>query len=140
MAEAKKKRRVVKKSETVRDRAAKAQVQAPKKRRIHRKAANAASKPVRAAGRGIGKVAKPFSFLLWPFKTRPARSVGRVLASVLLFRYFRESWKELRKVTWPTRRETYKLTLAVFVFAVSFGLLIAVVDYGLDKVFKQLLT
>lgn len=140
MAEAKKKRRVVKKSETVRDRAAKAQVATPKKRRIHRKAASAASRPARAVGRGVKKSVKPLSPLLKPFKTKPARAIGRALASILFLRYFRESWHELRKVTWPTRRETYKLTLAVFVFAVSFGLLIALVDFGLDKVFKQLLT
>jgi preprotein translocase SecE subunit len=77
--------------------------------------------------------------LLAPFKTRPARFVGRVLAKILFLNYIRNSWRELRQVSWPKRRETIKLTAAVFVFATAFALLIAVVDYGLDKVFKLLL-
>lgn len=57
----------------------------------------------------------------------------------LIPRYFREAGQELKEVTWPTRKETWRLTLAVFLFALIFGLLIAVVDYGLDKLFKKLL-
>jgi len=136
---AEKKRRVVKKpTESVREKATKAQDK-PVKRRLHRTAATAASKPVRAAGRGVKKAAKPFAFAVKPFRTRPARFIGRVMTSILFLRYFRESWKELRNVTWPNRRETLKLTLAVFVFAIGFGLIISVVDFGLDKLFKELL-
>jgi len=53
--------------------------------------------------------------------------------------FFSEAWVELRQVVWPSRRETWKLTLAVFVFAIIFGLLVAITDYGLDKVFKRIL-
>lgn len=53
--------------------------------------------------------------------------------------YFRNSWTELKLVTWPNRKTTAKLTIAVLIFAIIFGTLIAVVDYGLDKVFRQLL-
>jgi preprotein translocase SecE subunit len=42
-------------------------------------------------------------------------------------------------VTWPTWRESRRLTGAVILFSVIFGGLIAIVDYGLDKLFKQLL-
>lgn len=54
-------------------------------------------------------------------------------------KYFIESWAEVKKVTWPNRKETWQLTFAVFMFAGIFGLLITVVDYGLDKVFKAVL-
>lgn len=53
--------------------------------------------------------------------------------------YFVNSWREVRQVTWPSRRETWRLTLAVFIFAVVFGILIAGVDKGLDLLFKKLI-
>lgn len=138
MAEHNKKRRVIKKSETVRERANKAAETPPKKRRV-RTTVGKANRPLKAVGRGAIKFASPFAFLLWPFKTRVGRFIGRILGKVLFISYFQGSWKELRQVTWPNRTETIKLTIAVFIFAVLFALLIAVVDYGLDKVFKQLL-
>ena len=137
-ADTQKKRRVIKKTESVRDKRAKAADTQPKKRHVHA-AATKANRPVKAVGRGIAKAASPFKFLLIPFKLRPVRFIGRVLAKILLFEYISNSWKELRQVHWPNRRETTKLTLAVFVFAISFSLLIALLDFGLDKVFKQLL-
>ena len=82
---------------------------------------------------------------------RPLRPVGRMLAAIERFkpihvvglvvvpRYFRNSWKELRQVTWPNRKETRQLTVAVMVFATIFGILIALTDYGLDKVFKKVI-
>ena len=63
----------------------------------------------------------------------------RIIGAILLPRYFRNSWKELRQVTWPNGRESRRLTIAVVLFATVFGLVIALVDYGLDKVFKQVL-
>lgn len=65
------------------------------------------------------------------------RRVGRVL-SWLMPKYFVNSWRELRQVTWTSRRETWRLTLAVFVFAVVFGALVAGVDKSLDEIFKKL--
>lgn len=53
--------------------------------------------------------------------------------------YFVNSWREVRQVTWPNRRETWRLTLAVFIFAAVFGALIAGVDKGLDLLFKKII-
>ena len=53
--------------------------------------------------------------------------------------YFINSWREVRQVTWPSRRETWRLALAVFIFAVVFGVLIAGVDKGLDLIFKKVI-
>ncbi len=140
MADAKAKKKtpakVLKQKETVRERADKATNAGPKKRRLQTGAKNA-SKPFRIIGRFIAKILRPLGFVLKPFKTRPARFVGRVLASVLLFRFFRDAWKELRQVIWPDRRTTVRLTFAVFAFALIFGIVIALVDFGLDKLFKK---
>lgn len=53
--------------------------------------------------------------------------------------YFRNSFKELRDVKWPNRKETTQLTIAVFAFAIVFGIIITITDYGLDKIFKKVL-
>ncbi len=68
---------------------------------------------------------------------KTGRVVGKVL-NRLVPRYFVNAWRELRLVTWPSRRETWRLTLAVFIFAIIFGAMVAVVDKGLDEVFKKL--
>jgi preprotein translocase SecE subunit len=132
-----KKKRQLKKPETVRQRAEKAGVER-KPRRI-KQAGTTAAKPVKAVGRGIAKLLRPFRFLLRPFRTRPARFIGRILKKILLLNYFRESWREVKLVEWPNRKQTAKLTFAVFMFAIFFSVLIGVVDYGLDKLFKQLI-
>ncbi len=134
-----KKRRVIKKSETVREKRAKAAGAKPKQRRV-KQAARKANGPIKAVGRTVTRILRPLSFLLWPFRTKPMRFVGRILYKVLGIGYFVNSWKELRQVEWPSRSETAKLTLAVFVFAFAIAGFIAILDYGLDKVFKQLLT
>lgn len=131
MAEAKKKR-VLKKVETVRDKASKQTSPKTKTRRLH-KATGVVKKPVTAARR-IGK--KEYH----PIKL-PDNKLGNFLTKTRRFtpRYFRDAWAELKQVTWPNNRETINLTLAVFAFAILLSALIGVVDYGLDKAFKALL-
>lgn len=128
----------VRKTETVRERSSKAATQPVKRTRI-RKTARVASTPFRLLGRLVKTVIRPFRFILRPFKSRPARFVGRILAKVFMVSYFKGAWHELRQVTWPNRKETRQLTLAVFAFAVVFSAIITAVDYGLDKIFKQVL-
>ncbi|OGL29704.1 preprotein translocase subunit SecE [Candidatus Saccharibacteria bacterium RIFCSPHIGHO2_02_FULL_47_12] len=84
-----------------------------------------AGRQVRAAGKAAVKPLRVFRFL----------GVFRFLVP----KYFRNSWLELKQVTWPSRKETWQLTFAVFTFAVIFGLLVGVTDYGLDKIFKRIL-
>lgn len=130
------KKKQSKKTMTVRQRS---EQQPVEKRRIIRKTAGKAATPFRLVGRGIAKVFRPLRFLLWPFKTRPVRFIGRVLAAIFFLRYFRNAWKEVRQVTWPTRKETWQLTFAVFVFAVVFGIMITATDYGLDKLVRKII-
>jgi preprotein translocase subunit SecE len=97
--------------------------------------------PLKMLGRGLAWLAhKPplqqiGHGLRWFFRLRGIQLIGRGLG----FGFFRGSFQELQQVTWPTRREGRRLTTAVIIFSVVFGLLIAVVDYGLDKLFKQVL-
>ncbi len=128
----------VRKIETVRERSTKTAKQPVKRTRI-RSTARVASKPFKLVGHVLKQIGHPFRFILRPFKTRPMRFIGRWLAKLLLINYFYGAWKELRQVTWPNRKETRQLTLAVFVFAIVFSAIITAVDYGLDKVFKKVL-
>jgi preprotein translocase SecE subunit len=53
--------------------------------------------------------------------------------------YFSNSLKELKLVTWPSFTQSRQLTSAVLIFAVIFGASVALVDLGLDKLFKGIL-
>ena len=70
----------------------------------------------------------------------PKNRLGRLLSKRgrLVPRYFREAWAEIKQVTWPTR-QTVRLTTAVFIFALVFGTLVALLDIGLDKIFRELI-
>lgn len=122
---AKPKRRLVKPAETVREKAEKAANQTPKKRGVIGLTFRYISTPFRFIGRPLAKLGR--------FKV--IRFIGRIIWPM----YFRKSWKELRQVTWPKRRESIQLTGAVLVFSAIFGVVIALVDFGLDKLFKQVL-
>ena len=69
---------------------------------------------------------------------RPLKPLLRPLR-LLVPTYFINSWREVRQVSWPNRRETWRLTLAVFIFAIVFGALVAAVDKGLDELFKKVI-
>lgn len=73
--------------------------------------------------------------LRWFFRLRVIRFIGRLLG----LKFIRDSFREIRQVTWLTWRESRRLTTAVILFAVVFGALIALVDFGLDKLFKQVI-
>jgi preprotein translocase subunit SecE len=48
--------------------------------------------------------------------------------------FFREVVSELKKVSWPTRKEFLSYSAAVIVFVVLFGLIIFVMDAGLQNI------
>jgi preprotein translocase SecE subunit len=128
-------KRLVKNPETFRERAIKATEASGKPRRTARltgvsgQVAGSVFKPI---GRASGKI-----FALKPFALigKVLRLVGKILFPV----YFRKSWQELRLVTWPNWKQSRQLTFAVLVFATIFGAVIAIVDYGLDKIFRDVL-
>lgn len=71
----------------------------------------------------------------------PENKTGKFLNKKRSFtpKFLRNAWAELRQVTWPSRKETWKLTTSVFLFAIIFGLIVALTDYGLDKIFKKVI-
>lgn len=134
MAEDKKPKRrpiVKKKTETLRQRTERVTESAskPKARRV-RATASRIGKPFRTAHR-IGK--KTY------YLPMPKNRAGRIMNThVRVFpRFFKNAWGELRLVEWPSTKVTLKLTYAVFIFAIIFGLFITLEDYGLDKVFRK---
>jgi preprotein translocase SecE subunit len=69
----------------------------------------------------------------------PVRFIVRILAKVLLVRYFMQSFQELKLVTWPDARTTARLTFAVTMFAVIFGLIVAGMDFVFEKLFREVI-
>jgi len=129
MAEEKSRKRLIK-QESMRDKTAKAVSRSQKPRRL-KVTASAVRKPFTAARRIAKKeyyVVKPHEAGFKGFLTKKRRWTPG---------YFRSAVKELRLVTWPSRKETWKLVISVFLFSIIFGSAIAIVDYGLDKLFKQ---
>ena len=70
-------------------------------------------------------LAKPFKFVMIPF--------------VALGKYLVASWRELKLVRWPTRKETWKMTSAVIAFSVGFATLILLLDGLFNWIFKTLI-
>jgi len=59
---------------------------------------------------------------------------------LLKARYFlKEAWAELRKVTWPTRKQTLASTAVVLVVVFTLSLFLGLIDFGLTKIIKVLL-
>ena len=53
-------------------------------------------------------------------------------------RYIKDVINELKKVTWPTRKELLKAVLAVLAFVAAFTLVIWLMDLALTPVFRWL--
>jgi preprotein translocase SecE subunit len=128
-----KKRRLKAPTQTVRQQAEKAQATAAKPERRRIKA---------AAGKAKKPFQKPASFLKRVFDRQPFRFIGKIghwIGLVLVPRFVRNAFKEVRLVTWPNFKQTRDLTFAVLMFAVVFGTAVALLDWGLDKLFKSLI-
>jgi len=46
-----------------------------------------------------------------------------------LTRYFKETWYELKKVSWPTRREALNLTLMVIAVTTFLAIVLGLMDW-----------
>ena len=54
--------------------------------------------------------------------------------------FFKEAWQELRKVHWPTQKETYAATVVVIVVVLLLGLFLAFVDFGLTRAIQAIVS
>ena len=104
-----------------------------------KKAPSKAVKPAKAdkkAEKKSIKVKKPMpkwlAVITWPF---------RMLAKpfIALGHYILDSWREIRQVRWPSRSATWKMVLAVFVYAGFFIVLIMLLDAFFTWLFNTLL-
>lgn len=131
MAEEPAKKRRIKKTESIREQSARSQEPSTKPRRLHR-TTSAIKRPLKSA-RNFGR--KEY------YLPMPDNKAGRFLNKrrSLMPKFLREAWQELLQVTWPNAKETARFTLAVVIFAFALGGLIALTDFGLEKVFKQVI-
>jgi len=53
--------------------------------------------------------------------------------------FVKEAWQELKKVHWPTRKETYSATVIVLVAVVVVALFLGLVDFGLSYAMQYLM-
>ena len=65
----------------------------------------------------------------------PADASRRVFS----FRFIGETIAELRRVTWPTREETIRLSIMVIVVAGAVGAFLGLVDLGFTRLFEIIL-
>lgn len=54
--------------------------------------------------------------------------------------YFSESVAELKKVTWPTKKETYNYTLLVIGISLGVAIFLGLLDYIFTQGFQALLS
>ena len=54
--------------------------------------------------------------------------------------FLREVKTELKKVTWPSRKDTLSATMIVLVTVLIVAFILGVFDYGLSNLVKQLLS
>lgn len=113
----------------------------------------ASSKTVRELSSGKKKTKKPSVKIPKRFKSLPIKlqksyhlplpdsKVGNILSKkVHIFPSFlKNSMIELKQVEWTDRKTTMKLSFAVIVFATVFGAIVALLDIGLDKLFKEVI-
>lgn len=66
-------------------------------------------------------------------KRKPAPQGERVSIFVQIITFFKEAWRELKKVSWPTRKEVINSTIVVLVCLFIVTLLVLAVDYGAER-------
>lgn len=54
-------------------------------------------------------------------------------------RYVKGAWQELRQVTWPNRKTSIQLTIAVILFTAVMSGLIVALDFGFEQLVKRIL-
>ncbi|MEK9130107.1 MAG: preprotein translocase subunit SecE [Patescibacteria group bacterium] len=56
-----------------------------------------------------------------------------------LIQYFKDSRVELKKVTWPTKKETIDHTLIIVGISIALSIFLGVIDFVLIKIVGKLL-
>ena len=72
-------------------------------------------------------------------QAKKAKSAKSAPVKKSRFSFFTEVIAELRKAHWPTRQETFRLSLLVLLICVVVGAILGALDYGFFKLFTELL-
>jgi preprotein translocase subunit SecE len=64
--------------------------------------------------------------------------IGGIIAKIKQF--LREVRAELRRVTWPTRKETIGSTSVVLILVILVAIFLGLVDFGLHHLIRQILS
>ncbi len=56
-----------------------------------------------------------------------------------LHSYFKDTWRELHKVVWPTRKESIQFTWIVFLFVLILGLFLWLLDSSISWLFYSVI-
>ena len=56
-----------------------------------------------------------------------------------VFNYIKESRDELKKVVWPSRKETIKYTLLVIGISIATAAFLGALDFGLNIILEQVI-
>jgi len=54
--------------------------------------------------------------------------------------FFKESWQELKKVHWPSRKETYAATAVVIILVLIMVGYLALIDYALTRLIETVVS
>ena len=69
----------------------------------------------------------------------PRRLGSGATRRALSFKFVGEIVSELRRVTWPTRNETMRLSIMVLAVSGTVGVFLGLVDLVLDRLFRGIL-
>lgn len=130
----------------------KTESKAPRRRKtpetVRERADKQAAKSNKQPSKLKGKIYRPLSVIrrtaakeYHPIRLPEDKKVGRVLNKRVRFvpKFVRNSWAEMRLVTWPSPKNALRLTLAVIVFSAVFAILVQVLDFVFNKLFKEIL-
>lgn len=53
--------------------------------------------------------------------------------------FVKESWQELQKVHWPSRKETYAATAVVIIVVILVSVYLAIIDLGLTTMIQAII-
>ena len=123
---------IARRRETIRERADKSAVKAARAPRT-RKFTGAVSRPA-------GKLGLLLKKEYTPLRTNNSK-IGNFLGKKSRFTpmYFVDAAREMKKVSWPSTRMVVSLTGAVFLFSFFLSAIVKGMDYGFDKLFKNVI-
>ena len=68
-----------------------------------------------------------------------SRATAEASRRIFSTRFIGETVSELRRVTWPSREETIRLTIMVIAVAGAVGIFLGLVDLGFSRIFDLIL-